>query len=158
MKVKEMHQMVLDLVGLDFMPEDSGIVYDNEKEVKKILAGIDMDKTMLMLAKGRLLGIQFIGLFDERKLYHKVSQHAIAQAMRIKQAFSEAGCKFRYDSPTNQQFPILPNDIMEKLGEKYAFSFWEKVDDNHTCVRFCTSWATDEKNVDTLIEDIKAVF
>ena len=51
MKVKEMHQMVLDLVGLDFMPEDSGIVYDNEKEVKKVLAGIDMDKTMLMLAK-----------------------------------------------------------------------------------------------------------
>ena len=51
MKVKEMHQMVLDLVGLDFMPEDSGIVYDNEKEVKKILAGIDMDKTMLLIAK-----------------------------------------------------------------------------------------------------------
>ena len=50
MKVKEMHQMVLDLVGLDFMPEDSGIVYDNEKEVKKILAGIDMDKTMLLIA------------------------------------------------------------------------------------------------------------
>ena len=51
MKVKEMHQIVMDLVGLEFMPEDSGIVYDNEKEVKRILAGIDMDKTMLMLAK-----------------------------------------------------------------------------------------------------------
>ena len=51
MKVKEMHQMVLDLVGLDFLPEDCGIVFDNEKEVKKILAGIDMDKTMLLIAK-----------------------------------------------------------------------------------------------------------
>ena len=47
---------------------------------------------------------------------------------------------------------------MEKLGEKYAFSFWEKVDENNTCVRFCTSWATDAANVDKLIEDIKAVF
>ena len=111
-----------------------------------------------LLAKGRLLGIQFLGLFDERKLYYKVSQHAISQAMRIKKAFEDAGCKFRYDSPTNQQFPILPNDVMDKLGEKYAFSFWEKVDENHTCVRFCTSWATDESNVDKLIEDIKAVF
>ena len=111
-----------------------------------------------LLAKGRLLGIQFVGLFDERKLYHKVSKHAIDMAMKIKAGFEEAGCKFRYDSPTNQQFPILPNDVMEKLGEKYAFSFWEKVDDNHTCVRFCTSWATQEENVDELIKDIKAVF
>lgn len=110
-----------------------------------------------LLAKGRLLGIQFIGLFDENKLYHKVSKHAVDMAMKMKKAFEEAGFAFRYDSPTNQQFPILPNEIMEKLAEKYAFSFWEKTDENHTCVRFCTSWATKEENVDRLAADLKAI-
>ena len=51
MKVKDMYQIVMDLVGLEFMPEDSGIVYDNGKDVKRVLAGIDMDNTMLMIAK-----------------------------------------------------------------------------------------------------------
>ncbi|MBR5521415.1 MAG: aminotransferase class I/II-fold pyridoxal phosphate-dependent enzyme [Oscillospiraceae bacterium] len=108
-----------------------------------------------LLAKGRLLGVQFMTLFDERKLYHKVSQHAIGLAMKIRAGFEEAGCKFRYDSMTNQQFPVLETSLMEKLAEKYAFSFWEKYDENHTVVRFCTSWATKEENVDALIADLK---
>ncbi len=110
-----------------------------------------------LLAKGRLLGIQFIGLFDERKLYHKVSQHAIDMAVKIRKGFEEAGCSFRYDSPTNQQFPVLENSLMEKLAEKFAFSFWEKADENHTVVRFCTSWATKEENVDALIAYLKEI-
>ena len=68
-------------------------------------------------------------------------------AMQIRNAFEEKGIKMLFDSKTNQQFPILPNKMMEKLAEKYAFSFWCKVGDAHTAVRFCTSWATKEENV-----------
>lgn len=110
-----------------------------------------------LLAKGRLLGLQFIGLFDEKQLYFKVSQHAIDLAMKIKKGFADAGCTFRYDSPTNQQFPIIPDDMLAKLGEKYAYSFWEKVDSAHTAVRFCTSWATRAEDVEELVSDLKAL-
>ena len=58
-------------------------------------------------------------------------------------------------SPSNQQFPILPNAVLEKLSESYAFEFNKKIDDTHSAVRFCTSWATKEENVDALIADIK---
>lgn len=108
-----------------------------------------------MLAKGRLLGLQFETLFIDG-LYREISRHAIDQAMRIRRAFAEAGVPFRYDSPTNQQFPILHDDALKTLGGKYAFAFWEKHDDTHTVVRVCTSWATKEENVDALIADIKS--
>lgn len=107
-----------------------------------------------MLAKGRLLGIQFESLFEDG-LYYKISQNAIDKAMQIKDTFKQKGYNFLYESTTNQQFPILPNDVMNKLGEKYSFSYWEDVDANHTAVRFCTSWATSQENVDSLCEDIK---
>lgn len=107
-----------------------------------------------MLAKGRLLGIQFDTLFTD-DLYYKVAEHADSLAMRLKKAFKEKGYPLRYDSYTNQQFPILPNDHMEKLAEDYSFSFWEAVDEGHTAVRFCTSWATKEEAVQQLIEDIQ---
>lgn len=107
-----------------------------------------------MLAKGRLLGIQFDTLFTDG-LYYKVAEHADCLAMRLKAAFQEKGYGLRYDSYTNQQFPILPNAHMEKLAEKYSFSFWEAVDEGHTAVRFCTSWATKEEAVRQLIEDIR---
>lgn len=107
-----------------------------------------------MLAKGRLLGIQFDTLFTD-DLYYKVAEHADSLAMRLKKAFKEKGYPLRYDSYTNQQFPILPNDHMEKLAEDYSFSFWEAVDEEHTAVRFCTSWATKEEAVQQLIEDIQ---
>lgn len=106
-----------------------------------------------LLAKGRLLGIQFDTLF-ENNLYFNISNHAINMAMKIKKAFSDKGYKFLYDSNTNQQFPILPNEVLSKLSEKYSFSFWEKVDDNNSAVRFCTSWATKSEDVDELVEDI----
>ncbi|WP_312114715.1 threonine aldolase family protein [Brevibacillus reuszeri] len=109
-----------------------------------------------LLAKGRLLGIQFETLF-ENGLYYEISSHAVEMAMMIREAFREKGFSFRYDSPTNQQFPILPNAMLSELGKKYSFSFWEKFDSEHSVVRFCTSWATKKENVEMLIEDIKAL-
>lgn len=109
-----------------------------------------------MLAKGRLLGIQFDTLFTDG-LYFEIAKQADALAMRLKSAFTKKGYRLRYDSYTNQQFPILPNEHMEKLKEKYSFAFWEAVDASHSAVRFCTSWATKEAAVDELIRDIEAL-
>ena len=109
-----------------------------------------------MLAKGRLLGIQFATLFTDN-LYMKIAQHAIDEAMRIKRTLQEAGIGFLIDSPTNQQFPIFSNAQLEALSKKYRFSIWQQMDDNRTAVRICTSWATKSENVDLLIEDIKKI-
>ena len=109
-----------------------------------------------MLAKGRLLGIQFDVLFEDG-LYFEISKHAVDQAMRIRSAFAAKGVKMRYDSITNQQFPILSDEVLAKLGEKYAYSFWEKMDDTHSAVRFCTSWATKIEAVDELLADIDRI-
>lgn len=109
-----------------------------------------------MLAKGRLLGIQFVQLFTDN-LYMQIAQHAIDQAMRIKSALQAKGIKFLIDSPTNQQFPIFNDAQYEELSKKYLFSFWQRVDEEHTAVRICTSWATKSENVDCLIEDILKV-
>lgn len=103
-----------------------------------------------MLAKGRLLGIQFMTLFEDG-LYFELSEHAVAQAMRIRDAFASKGYGFLVESPTNQQFPILPNEEMERLSADFRFSVWKKIDDSHTAVRFCTSWATKPEAVDRLI-------
>lgn len=103
-----------------------------------------------MLAKGRLLGIQFLTLFEDG-LYFQLSEHAVSQAMRIRDAFESRGFGFLVQSPSNQQFPILDNATMERLSSDFLFSFWQKVDDTHTAVRFCTSWATRPEAVDALI-------
>lgn len=103
-----------------------------------------------MLAKGRLLGIQFLTLFEDG-LYFLLSEHAVSQAMRIRDAFESKGFGFLVQSPSNQQFPILDNATMERLSSDFLFSFWQKVDDTHTAVRFCTSWATRPEAVDALI-------
>ena len=106
-----------------------------------------------LLAKGRLLGIQFETLFEDG-LYYEISEHAVAMAMKLRQAFVENGFALRYDSTTNQQFPILPEYVMTELSKKYSFSFWEKVDDTHSAVRFCTSWSTKKEHVDMLVNDL----
>lgn len=106
-----------------------------------------------MLAKGRLLGIQFMTLFEDG-LYFELSEHAVAQAMRIRDAFASKGYRFLVDSPTNQQFPILPDSEMERLSADFKFSVWQKIDESHTAVRFCTSWATKAEAVDALIAAI----
>jgi threonine aldolase len=109
-----------------------------------------------MLAKGRILGLQFETLFEDG-LYCEISRHAVDMAMLIRAAFAAKGFPFRYDSTTNQQFPILPDDVLDKLSAKYSYSFWEKVDAAHSAVRFCTSWATKKENVAELIKDIEAL-
>ena len=106
-----------------------------------------------MLAKGRLLGIQFLALLEDG-LYFEISKKADELAIQIKEAFAKKGISFLYDSITNQQFPILTDAQITKLKEKYAFSFWSRVDENHSAVRFCTSWATKQEDVEKLIADI----
>lgn len=108
------------------------------------------------LAKGRLLGLQFLALFTD-DLYLRISQHADRLACRIRDALSACGCPMLLHSDTNQQFPVLPDDVCEKLSEKYVFSHWQRFDDTHSVVRFCTGWATKEENVDMLIRDITAL-
>ncbi len=104
-----------------------------------------------LLAKGRLLGLQFDTLFSEG-LYFEIAQHAIVMAQKMKAGFIEKGYSLYFDSPTNQQFIVLENKKMAELAQKVSFSFWEKFDENHTVVRFATSWATLEADVDQLIE------
>lgn len=106
-----------------------------------------------MLAKGRLLGIQFLTLFEDG-LYFEVSQHAVNQALRIRDAFMAKGFEMLVQSPSNQQFPILDNETLRRLSEKFLFSVWQKVDDEHTAVRFCTSWATRPEAVDALLAEL----
>lgn len=103
-----------------------------------------------LLAKGRLLGLQFDTLFTDQ-LYFEISQHAIAMAMRLKQGLAKKNYRFYLESPTNQQFVILENEQMAELKKAVAFSFWEKYDDTHTVIRFATSWATKEKDIDALL-------
>lgn len=103
-----------------------------------------------LLAKGRLLGIQFDTLFTD-DLYFKISRHAIEMAELLKQGFQQKGYSFYLESPTNQQFILLENEKMKQLQKKVSFSFWETVDDSHTVVRFATSWATKKEDVEKLI-------
>jgi len=107
-----------------------------------------------LLAKGRLLGIQFTTLF-ESGLYCDISKHAILMAEKIQRAFKDKGITFLYDSPTNQQFPILRNSQLDMLKENYAFAYWKAIDGECSAVRFCTSWATRVEDVEKLVEDIK---
>ena len=104
-----------------------------------------------LLAKGRLIGIQFDTLFTDG-LYQEISAHAIRMAEKLKKALMEKGYTMYLDSPTNQQFVILENRQMERLAKKVAFSFWETLDEDHTAVRFVTSWATDPQNLEALWE------
>lgn len=103
-----------------------------------------------LLAKGRLLGIQFDTLFTNN-LYLKISKHAIEMATKLKAIFEQAGVPFYIDSPTNQQFPILTAGQMAELEGKVAFEVWEKLPDGRFVTRFATSWATKQEAIDFLI-------
>lgn len=110
-----------------------------------------------LLAKGRLLGIQFETLF-ENDLYMQLSHHAVEQAMRIRCALEAKGVALAYASTTNQQFPILPDSVIEHLSDRYIFSTTEHLTPGMTEVRICTSWATLSENVDRLIDDLDKAF
>lgn len=106
-----------------------------------------------MLAKGRLLGVQFDTLFTD-ELYFEISRHAVELALELRATFEKKGWPLLYDSWTNQQFPVLPDEVYERLKEKFVLSFWEKTDEHHTAVRVCTSWATTRESVQALLDAI----
>lgn len=102
-----------------------------------------------LLAKGRLLGVQFDALFTD-ELYFEISKYVLSMADRLKMIFHEAGLDFYLESPTNQQFIIVQNERMHALEKEVRFSFWEKYDDDHTVIRFVTGWSTTEADLDAL--------
>ena len=104
-----------------------------------------------LLAKGRLLGVQFDTLFTD-DLYFRISAHAIEMAEKMKEMFREKGKRFFLNSPTNQQFLILEDGEMARLQELVKFDIWERYDEGHTVVRFATSWATETGDVENLRE------
>jgi threonine aldolase len=108
-----------------------------------------------LLAKGRIMGSQFLGLFTDG-LYFELARHANRMAEKIAVEFAALGFNFLTDSPTNQIFPILPNALIEALLQQYGFYVWSKVDKNLSAIRLVTSWATPEDKVDAFIQDLKA--
>ena len=102
-----------------------------------------------LLAKGRLLGIQFDTLFTNN-LYFNIARHAIDMAMELKRMFESKGIEFYIDSPTNQQFPILTQEQMDAMEGQISFEVWDKLPDGRFITRFATSWATPIDHIDTL--------
>ena len=102
-----------------------------------------------MLAKGRLLGIQFDTLFTDN-LYFKIARNAIDMAFQIREIFVSNGYPLLFDSPTNQQYPIIPDEELAILGKEFGYEYWTRVDETHSGVRFCGSWATKQEHVDAL--------
>ncbi len=103
-----------------------------------------------LLAKGRLLGLQFKELFNDR-LFFDLSEHANAMARKLSDAIVADGHALHTETESNQIFPILPNTIIEALKKNFGFYVWEQVDDQRSVIRLVTSWATDEKQVDAFI-------
>ena len=109
-----------------------------------------------MLAKGRLLGIQFAELFRD-DLYFDLARHAVRLAQKMAKGIAELGYPFMMESPTNQIFPIFPDELIHQLEDKYACSYWDwgRPDPQHSITRIVTSWATEESNVDAFLADLK---
>ena len=109
-----------------------------------------------LLAKGRLLGVQFLALLSDG-LYEQIGQQAVAQALRIKKAFQDKGWPFLVDPPTNQQFVVVPDPVYERIRQSYSTEHNGKPDPDHTAIRFCTTWSTRDEDIDALIRDIQAL-
>lgn len=107
-----------------------------------------------LLAKGRLLGTQFLELFRDN-LFFDLAAHANKMATILRDEISKANISFLTHSPSNQIFPILPNALITELEKHYAFHIWEKVDTDHSAIRLVTSWATKEEEVAAFLEDLK---
>lgn len=102
-----------------------------------------------VLAKGRLLGIQYEAFFKE-DLYLRIGQHGVKLALKLRKAMEAAGYNTFIDSPTNQQFFILPNDVIDRLMPEVSFEYWGPRGTNESKVRFVTSWETTEDDIDKL--------
>ncbi|MGF6950494.1 threonine aldolase [Neobacillus sp. B4I6] len=107
-----------------------------------------------LLAKGRLLGTQFLELFRDN-LFFDLAEHANMMATILRDEISKANIPFLTHSPSNQIFPILPNALITELEKHYAFHIWEKVDTDHSAIRLVTSWATEEEEVAAFLKDLK---
>ena len=124
------------------------VVFTHQNAPKHFFTSIKQHGALL--AKGRLLGVQFDTLFTD-DLYFKLGKNAIDKANRMREAFREKGYEFFMETVTNQIFIVLENSKMQELKKQVSFGFWEKYDDNHTVVRFASSWATTDEAVDKLI-------
>lgn len=110
-----------------------------------------------LLAKGRIAGIQFDELFTDG-FYERIGKPAIDAAKQIKEALKKFGYKLALDTPTNQIFCIVSNEVMKKIAKDVEFGFWEKYDETHSIIRFATSWATtmeDTQKLIRLLDDIR---
>lgn len=108
-----------------------------------------------MLAKGRVVGSQFVGFFTDG-LYFDLARHAHEMAMKMAQGLKDQGISFFSPVQTNQIFPILPNTLIKELQKSYGFYVWEPVDPDHSAVRLVSSWATKRENVAQFLEDVQA--
>jgi len=124
----------------------------NNKELQQDFA-FNIKQKGALLAKGRLLGIQFLELMKD-DLYFELARHANRQAMKIKNALKERGVQFLSDTYTNQIFPVLSNSLIDKLSEKFEFYVWKKIDDDFSAIRLITSWNTADQPVEEFIEII----
>ena len=106
-----------------------------------------------LLAKGWLLGLQFYNLFNNN-LYSEIAKPAVKMALDIRSAMLSKGIKLAVDSPTNQQFFIMTNEQIKALSKEYMLSEIETIDESHKCMRLCTAWYTEQRDVDSLIEAI----
>ncbi len=106
-----------------------------------------------MLAKGFLLGINFDTLFTD-DLYMELARHAQSLATRLRLGLMDRQIPLLVDSPTNQIFPVLPNTVIDELSHDFSYEIWGKVDEDHTCIRLVTSWATTEETVDAFLQAI----
>lgn len=107
-----------------------------------------------MLAKGRLLGVQF-GAVMENGLYLKLAQQAAETAQLLAEGLAALSIPVLIDSPSNQLFPILPNEVIEILKQSVSFEFWSSVSDTHSCIRFVTAWHTTKQEVEELLSLLK---
>ena len=130
------------------------IVITNDK--LKVDFGFHIKQKGAMLAKGRLLGIQFLELMKE-DLYFDLAKHSNAQTMKIKAALHQKGFQFLSETFTNQIFPILNQAQIEKLSEKFDFYVWKKISETNSAIRLITSWATSDEVVEDFINEIESL-
>lgn len=127
------------------------IIINNESLQEEF--GFHLKQKGAMLAKGRLLGIQFQELMKD-DLYFDLARHANQQAMKIKKAFQEIGCEFLCETFTNQIFPILNLDQIERFSVNFDFYVWKKLSEEKSAVRLITSWATSNEIIEKFINEI----
>jgi threonine aldolase len=110
-----------------------------------------------LLAKGRILGAQFLGLF-QNDLFFDLARHANAMAEKLSDGISALGFSFLNPPVSNQIFPVLPNQLIFELHKHYGFYIWKRTDESNSAVRMVASWATQEKHIEMFLDDLKLLF